>query len=322
MMFLNPALPGNRWALQMKEKKISIRSNKLLIKLLRTLKEAQAIITNITISKMSVELVELVNQYLTPNVPISPIAQGAEAIVFTTHVHPYLPNEITKDIDTNKKYIIKFRPPKKYRHPVIDKSLTKHRTLSEARILSKLFQIEGLKVPRLIAMDAVNGYLWMEFLGEDLPNNKGFSNLKNFLWMYSSDGRDPYDKVVKETLFKVGEQIGLLHWNDYCHGDLTSSNIVLVRDSNDIDNWIPHLIDFGLGSTSNMVEDKGVDLYVLERAIISTHSSYSDKYNEWLVKGFSSVYEKQGKNGSKKLGELLGRFEEVRLRGRKRSMLG
>jgi len=31
------------------------------------------------------------------------------------------------------------------------------------------------------------------------------------------------------------------------------------------------LIDFGLASVSRLVEDKAVDLYVLERAFISTH---------------------------------------------------
>jgi TP53 regulating kinase and related kinases len=33
------------------------------------------------------------------------------------------------------------------------------------------------------------------------------------------------------------------------------------------------LIDFGLAYTTNLAEDKAVDLYVLERAITSAHSS-------------------------------------------------
>lgn len=31
------------------------------------------------------------------------------------------------------------------------------------------------------------------------------------------------------------------------------------------------MIDFGLSQISTLAEDKGVDLYVLERALISTH---------------------------------------------------
>ncbi|CCD23118.1 serine/threonine protein kinase BUD32 NDAI_0B00840 [Naumovozyma dairenensis CBS 421] len=265
---------------------------------------------------MSQEIVDEVAKYLTSNIPIVPISQGAEAVVFTTTIHPYIPSS---NNEKKEKFIIKYRPTKKYRHPLIDKSLTKHRTLSESRILSKLYQIDGIKVPKLIACDPYNGCIWLEFLGEDLPNGFGFSNLKNFLWM---NAKDPYNDCVKDTLYKVGQQIGLLHWNDYCHGDLTSSNIVLVKDEDYGTNWIPHLIDFGLGSTSSLVEDKGVDLYVLERAIISTHSSFADKYNEWLIQGFSDVYKSKGKQGNKKLNEVLKRFAEVRLRGRKRSMIG
>jgi hypothetical protein len=37
--------------------------------------------------------------------------------------------------------------------------------------------------------------------------------------------------------------------------------------------WTPqiHIIDFGLGMTRPVIEDKAVDLYVLERAFLSTH---------------------------------------------------
>lgn len=270
---------------------------------------------------MSEEIVDKVQEYLTANIPIKLVSQGAEAVVFTTNVHPYLPKEQTNgDNTTDVQYIIKYRPPKKYRHPVIDQQLTKRRTLGESRLLAKLYQIDGLKVPKLIACDPYNGCIWLEFLGKDLPDNYGFSNLKNFLWW---NAQDPYNNVVKDALLKVGQQIGIMHWNDYVHGDLTSSNIVLVPGNEDNSNiWEPHLIDFGLGGTSNMVEDKGVDLYVLERAIISTHSAFADQYNEWIIQGFSSVYEQHGSTGAKKLKELLKRFHEVRMRGRKRNMIG
>lgn len=36
------------------------------------------------------------------------------------------------------------------------------------------------------------------------------------------------------------------------------------------------LIDFGLASNSTLAEDKGVDLYVLERAFLSAHSRSGD----------------------------------------------
>lgn len=36
------------------------------------------------------------------------------------------------------------------------------------------------------------------------------------------------------------------------------------------------MIDFGLSYTSTLLEDKGVDLYVLERAFLSTHPNTED----------------------------------------------
>ncbi|CEP64046.1 serine/threonine protein kinase BUD32 LALA0_S10e00980g [Lachancea lanzarotensis] len=263
---------------------------------------------------MSGQILEAVSIYLTPNIPIEPISQGAEAVVFTTSVHPYEPKQ--ESSETSNKYILKYRPPKKYRHPSIDKALTKHRTLSESRILAKLSQLPGLNVPKLIACDVYNGCIWIEFLGEELPNGNGFSSLKNFLWMSASD---PHNKCVETVLEKVGRQIGLLHWNEYCHGDLTTSNVVL-QQSDGV--WEPYLIDFGLGSATTFVEDKGVDLYVLERAVDSTHSRYAVTYNEWLMRGYKAVYHEQSKKGENRLREVLKRFEEVRLRGRKRSMIG
>lgn len=47
--------------------------------------------------------------------------------------------------------------------------------------------------------------------------------------------------------------------------------------------YLQVLIDFGLSFTSTLPEDKAVDLYVLERALLSMHSScgnvVSEKYS-------------------------------------------
>lgn len=243
---------------------------------------------------MSDELLALA-QSKVPNVSLSMISQGAESLIFTTESHPYLPQKGT--------YIIKFRPPKTYRHPRLDALLTKHRTLAEARLLQKLYPLQGMKVPGLIAVDSRNGVLWMEYIGEELAN--GVSSLKNYLWL---DGDDS-----KRILTEVGAMIAQLHLHGVVHGDLTTSNVMLFRD----ESWHPCLIDFGLGSQSELAEDKAVDLYVLERAILSTHPVKSEEYNEWLMEGYRSAYKDQNK-----LKQLLKRYEDVRLRGRKRSMLG
>jgi TP53 regulating kinase-like protein len=42
------------------------------------------------------------------------------------------------------------------------------------------------------------------------------------------------------------------------------------------------LIDFGLSHFENFAEEKGVDLYVLERAILSTHPNTEDLFQTIL----------------------------------------
>lgn len=267
---------------------------------------------------MSEEILSKAKSHL-ENIEVQVISQGAEAVVFTTTQHPYLPSQIKpKSIKHTEKYIIKYRPPKKYRHPILDAQLTKRRTLAEARILQRLTLIPEVHTPSVLAVDPRSGILWMEYIGEPLSDGK-LSSLKNWLWQYNEDEEKALQSNVKTILGGVGREIGYLHLNDLIHGDLTSSNIVLQKNAEN-GALEAFLIDFGLGSVSKLVEDKAVDLYVLERAILSTHPLYSEHYNQWLLDGYSSVY--TGKQNSKKLKEVLNRYEDVRMRGRKRSMLG
>jgi len=91
------------------------------------------------------------------------------------------------------------------------------------------------------------------------------------------------------------------------------------------------LIDFGLSYHSTLVEDKAVDLYVLERAFSSTHPESEPM--------FASVLSAYGKQMGSEWPSIRRRLDDgetlyikdrkeinitpsVRLRGRKRSMVG
>jgi hypothetical protein len=74
-----------------------------------------------------------------------------------------------------------------------------------------------------------------------------------------------------------------------------------------------YLIDFGLTTASIADEDKAVDLYVLERAFAATHPAAEPLLQE-VLKAYG-----EGGKGAK---GVLKRLSDVRLRGRKRSMLG
>lgn len=105
----------------------------------------------------------------------------------------------------------------------------------------------------------------------------------------------------------LGEIIANLHSADIIHGDLTTSNILLRKD-------LPVLIDFGLASVSNSAEDRAVDLYVLERAINSTHPECGQQLFHAILSAYGSTV-----NNAK---ATLSKLADVQLRGRKRDMIG
>lgn len=139
-----------------------------------------------------------------------------------------------------------------------------------------------------------------------------------------------WEEGVKSLMGKIGRAVGRMHEVGIVHGDLTTSNMMLrplsvLQQNGNVKDGAPAesageslegeivLIDFGLAGQSIQDEDKAVDLYVLERAFGSTHPEAEDGFQEVL-----NVYG-QSYKGAK---VVLKRLEEVRMRGRKRSMLG
>jgi len=115
---------------------------------------------------------------------------------------------------------------------------------------------------------------------------------------------DTRDAVLAE----IGTAVAALHDGGLVHGDLTTSNL-LVRAA---DGRVV-VIDFGLAYGSTLVEDKAVDLYVLERAISSAHDGDTEMFKQILAS-----YAK----ASRKAASVIDRFKDVRMRGRKRPMIG
>ena len=113
---------------------------------------------------------------------------------------------------------------------------------------------------------------------------------------------------VRGLMGRIGRAVGKLHEIGVVHGDLTTSNLMVREHGGEI-----VLIDFGLAVQSVQEEDKAVDLYVLERAFGSTHPEAEAGFREVL-----EAYEESYRGGRL----VLKRLEEVRMRGRKRSMLG
>merc|ERR1711860_1555 len=122
------------------------------------------------------------------------------------------------------------------------------------------------------------------------------------------------EEALKHIAKKLGEIVAKMHSINVIHGDLTTSNI-LVESKNESDLTFT-VIDFGLSFSSDLYEDFGVDLYVLERAFLSTHPNTEWVFQLVLDSYFENNLNEKGKE------ETFHKLEEIRMRGRKRVMVG
>ncbi|KZZ91048.1 Kinase-associated endopeptidase 1, Bud32 [Moelleriella libera RCEF 2490] len=228
------------------------------------------------------------------------VTQGAEGRLYkTTFLTPDVP------------CALKYRPPKPWRHPILDQRLTKHRILSEARILAKCRR-DGLRVPAVYALDESAGWLMLEWI----PGNPVRVSINDWLGKRTDGIED--DVRLKDLMRRIGVAIGNLHKTGIVHGDLTTSNMMLKpparsTEQDDALSGDVIIIDLGLASGAVQDEERAVDLYVLERAFGSTHPRAECLFAE-LLSAYASCF--------KQASTVLRRLEDVRMRGRKRSMLG
>jgi tRNA A-37 threonylcarbamoyl transferase component Bud32 len=143
---------------------------------------------------------------------ITLIQQGAEAKIL---------------LNKRENFIIKDRISKSYRIKEIDNKIRKQRTKSEAKLLEKASKIVNSPKPLFIP-------------------TRGFCQIK----MPCIDGRklsehlNNFDLTKQKQIMKlIGESVAKLHKADIIHGDLTTSNMILVDDKekslvNDKNNWV------------------------------------------------------------------------------------
>lgn len=120
------------------------------------------------------------------------------------------------------------------------------------------------------------------------------------------------DQELAELVKRMGKILAKMHDEDVIHGDLTTSNMLLRPGQKDGESQL-FVIDFGLSYISNLPEDKGVDLYVLEKAFLSTHPNTEELFKK-LLKNYAA--------SSNKSSAVIKKLDEIRMRGRKRSMVG
>lgn len=231
------------------------------------------------------------------------LKQGAEARLYICN---YL----------GKPTLVKERFKKNYRHPDLDTSITKERIKNEARSIVRC-KTAGVRTPALYLVDFERRRIYMQHFVNSIT-------VKDFIINLKSSTSEGDMNVLDFYSDKIGEVIRKMHENNIIHGDLTTSNMLLVEKSpsniEDNSKWLNHdntelvLIDFGLSFIDSSTEDKGVDLYVLERALISTHNDYPNL--------FSRIFEAYKSFSKNNIKEIISKYEEVRARGRKRTMVG
>lgn len=196
--------------------------------------------------------------------------------------------------------LIKERFVKSYRHLELDTSLTKSRIKAESKTVKRC-EDAGILVPKIFKVDLNERKIYLEYFDKSLTAKQYIEDFAN------KEG----EANLEELATRIGEIIGKMHKVNIIHGDLTTSNILLNPKENEEYDLI--MIDFGLSSYSTSTEDKAVDLYVLERALLSTHSSLPQLF-EFILKSYKSTNDKSS--------EIIAKFEDVRARGRKRTMVG
>ncbi|MGA1820620.1 MAG: bifunctional N(6)-L-threonylcarbamoyladenine synthase/serine/threonine protein kinase [Thermoplasmatota archaeon] len=146
----------------------------------------------------------------------------------------------------------KFRVPKGYRLPEMESRLTSSRIRNEARMLIALRSI-GIRTPYVMDVDMMNNMLLLEMLKG--PRLASHLNIKP-------------EKEQGRLLRSIGAIIGKMHRNDMVHGDLTTSNFILVQEEPEP---VLGVIDTSLSERTAEVEKKGVDLRLFFEVFYSTH---------------------------------------------------
>jgi Kae1-associated kinase Bud32 len=143
----------------------------------------------------------------------------------------------------------------------------------------------GIRTPVIYDIDVKKCDITMEFI-----NGR---KIKDVL--------DSEPSKVNELCTKIGKTVAELHNAGISHGDLTTSNMILLPDGNIC------IFDLSLGSASADIEDLGVDIHLLQRAFTSAHSGLDD--------GLETLMDSYSKN-MKNSKDVIKRVDDIRGRAR------
>ncbi|MFQ6134777.1 MAG: KEOPS complex kinase/ATPase Bud32 [Nitrososphaerales archaeon] len=183
--------------------------------------------------------------------------------------------------------IFKIREAKSFRQAVLDARIRGLRTLHEASFLAEAKRL-GVSTPLVYFVDRKQAEIVMQFI----PGRR----MKEVI-----DAGE--EAVLKKWCREAGRCIARLHRGDVVHGDLTTSNFIITDDR-------LALIDFGLSFYSRRLEDRAVDLHLLNMVAQSAHSPYADRIMEAVLEGYREITSRG------EVDDVLKRMKDVERRGR------
>lgn len=166
--------------------------------------------------------------------------------------------------------IKKIRIPKNYRIKQLDMELRNSRTITESKLLTAAKNI-GVLTPYIYEIDLSSSTIIMEDIKGIIVKDALYSDIS-------------LERKI-EIVYEIGKHVGNLHNNDLIHGDLTTSNILLRGDD-------LVFIDFGLGKFSKAIEDIAVDILLIKKCFISTHTENSKEFFFSFQEGYKETMTK------------------------------
>ena len=222
--------------------------------------------------KPSNPAVVMPNGIWSPWAPAAVIHVGAEA-------------EVISGSWIGRPAILKKRVSRGYRHPKLDRTLSRQRIYAEGRILSRLNE-RGILSPKLLSMDQEEGWIIM-------------SEVKGPTLLSTLEGGAKGDIEVE-----LGKSLRSIHSQGISHGDLTTLNAIVSLDG-------IVLIDYGLGRLVAELEHLGLDLHSLHECLTAHHSDRPEAMNK-VIQGYLLDPDSDGFDGR----AVVDRFESIRSRVR------
>jgi len=177
------------------------------------------------------------------------LKKGAEADLYQTNFQ-------------NSKAILKIRKIKNYRNSLLDLKIRKQRTIKECQMISFVKSF-GIPTPLIYFVNLKTTSIMMQEIPgtpvHDLPESK-----------------------IVELSKDIGKLVGTLHKNGVMHGDLTTSNFILFKNT-------VFVIDFGLSQNTIKSEDHAVDLRLIKEILNSAHAKIMLSSWKNLLCGYKSI---------------------------------